>query len=132
MIPRLRSRVLSSNNPSMGRRKLVVIKPGDEEFVTIKTGGPTKYLRHRKVRKLFVNKAIYAYPPVESDFLQAFREEVKLARYRHHLSQAGLAKLVHTTQSEISQLELGKSNPTVKFVERVAHELGLKISANIK
>ncbi len=115
----------------MGRRKLVVVKPGDEEFVTITTGGPKKVYRHRKVRRLFVNQAIYDYPPVESELLKQIATEVKLARYRHHLSQANLAKLAKTSQSEISLLERGKGNPTVEFLERVAGALGLKVTADI-
>ena len=115
----------------MGRRKLVVIKPGDEEFITITTGGPKKYFRHRKVRKLFANKAIFDYPPIDSELLRSIATEVKLARYRHNLSQASLAKLVKTSQSEISLLELAKNNPTVELLERVARALGLKITVLI-
>lgn len=91
-----------------------------------------KYHRHKKVRRLFANKPVYAYPPVKAEWLKTISEEAKLARYRHHLSQAALAKLAQTSQSEISQLETGKSNPTVEFIERVARKLGLVITVSIE
>lgn len=51
-------------------------------------------------------------------------------RLKKKMSQAQLAKKVGTRQSAISRLESGESNPSFKFLQKVARALdsGLQIS----
>lgn len=54
-------------------------------------------------------------------------EEVARARRQSGMTQQGLARLAKTRQANISRLERGIQNPSVEFLERVAHCLGRKI-----
>ena len=52
---------------------------------------------------------------------------IAVIRYRaeRKLSQAGLAKLVGMSQSNIARLEIGEHNPSVDMLQRLAKGLGL-------
>lgn len=48
-------------------------------------------------------------------------------RFKKKMSQQDLAKKIGTGQSAISRLELGNSNPSFKFLKKVAHALGARL-----
>ncbi|WP_276796244.1 helix-turn-helix domain-containing protein [Fusobacterium gonidiaformans] len=52
------------------------------------------------------------------------------ARIKKDLTQKELAELVGTKQANISRLENGNSNPSIKFLEKVANALGKKLQIN--
>lgn len=45
------------------------------------------------------------------------------ARKSRKLTQAQLASKMGTTQSVISRLEIGRGNPTLEFLKKIAHSL---------
>lgn len=45
------------------------------------------------------------------------------ARKTKKLTQAQLASKMGTTQSVISRLEIGRGNPTLEFLKKIAHSL---------
>lgn len=49
------------------------------------------------------------------------------ARSERGLTQAELAELVGTQQSNISRLESGNYNPSLEFLTKVAQSLGMKL-----
>jgi len=49
------------------------------------------------------------------------------ARIKHKLTQKELAKRVGIKQSNISRLETGNYNPTLKFLKKLAYSLGKEI-----
>lgn len=49
-------------------------------------------------------------------------------RKRASLSQAGLAELIGTAQSAISQIETGATSPTLATLSRYAHEVGMEVA----
>jgi len=116
----------------MARRKLIQIEPPESEWVEITTGGPKKVFRKRKFRRPFARLGKYRYEELNIDWFKPIIEELRMARYQHRLSQRQLAGLVGTNQSEISQFETGKSNPTVEFVDRLAKALDVKIKVLFK
>lgn len=72
---------------------------------------------------------------------QAYRElapeyelvrQVIRARQAQGLSQAELAALIGTRQSNISRLERGDSNPSLAFLKRVARGLGKELSISFQ
>ncbi len=80
-------------------------------------------------------KKLLADPEVKK-YYDALEPEYQLIRsiidkrLKKKLSQAQLAKKVGTRQSAISRLESGESNPSFKFLQKVARALdsGLHIS----
>ena len=50
-----------------------------------------------------------------------------LARSKHGMTQAKLAKKLGTKQSAIARLESGRGNPTLAFVQRLANVLNLDL-----
>ncbi len=54
-------------------------------------------------------------------------EELITIRDKNDLTQADLAKLVGVKQSNISRLESGNYNPSLKFLQKIAKGLGKKI-----
>lgn len=74
-------------------------------------------------------------------FRKAFEEadaEVRLAvmvaqaREKAGVTQAGLAKMIHTKQSNISRLERGAQNVTVGTLEKIARVLHLKLEIQLR
>ena len=49
------------------------------------------------------------------------------ARIKHKMTQADVAKEVGTKQSSIARLESGNINPSLEFLQKVAHVLGLSV-----
>lgn len=59
------------------------------------------------------------------------REIIKL-RIEQGLSQKELAAKVGTRQSAISRLESGEYNPSIEFLNKVAHALGKELEVKFK
>jgi ribosome-binding protein aMBF1 (putative translation factor) len=53
-------------------------------------------------------------------------------RIEKNLSQKDLAKKIGTGQSAISRLESGNSNPSLKFIQKVAKALDTKIVISVQ
>ncbi len=49
-------------------------------------------------------------------------------RWKKGISQAEAAQLAGITQSQLSRFENDDSNPTMRFIQRIAEALGVKIS----
>jgi predicted transcriptional regulator len=62
---------------------------------------------------------------------QVVREIVK-ARKELNLTQAQLAQLVGTKQSNISRLESGEYNPTIEFLSKIAQAMGKNLDIRLQ
>jgi predicted transcriptional regulator len=60
----------------------------------------------------------------------AMISELIAKRIKKGLTQKELAKRVGTTQSSIARLEGGNVNPSLDFLERIAEELGSKLTVH--
>jgi len=54
-------------------------------------------------------------------------EQIILARTEQGITQAELAKRAGTKQSNISRFESGNYNPSLEFVQKLAHGLGKEL-----
>ena len=61
----------------------------------------------------------------------AFAKQMIAARLEKGLTQKELAKIVGTSQANISKLEHGTMNPSMEMVQRVADGLGFRISITL-
>lgn len=74
-------------------------------------------------RKLLADQEVRQhYDGLKSEY-QLIRSIIN-ARLKKNMSQQELAQKVGTRQSAISRLESGNINPSVKFLQKVAHALG--------
>ena len=55
--------------------------------------------------------------------------QVQIARKKRHISQKGLAKLLHMSQGEVSRIENGEQNITVDTLGKIA--IGLKAKTEV-
>src|SRR3989344_6244737 len=116
----------------MTRRVFTDKDEDDKNYVTIVTGGPMKYHNRRRVRKVFADKlTLFKFEPINSVWFQDIIKEIAPARHRLRLTQKVLASLVGTTHSEISRLELGKTNPTAESLDRLFSVLNLSVEIKI-
>lgn len=53
-------------------------------------------------------------------------------RLQKKMSQEELAKKIGTGQSAISRLEQGESNPSMKFLQKVAAALGARLTISLR
>ena len=53
-------------------------------------------------------------------------------RLKKKMSQSQLAQKIGTRQSAISRLESGESNPSFKFLQKVAQALGSRLSISFR
>ena len=60
-----------------------------------------------------------------------FIEEIILARKERNLSQKDLAQLIGTRQSNISRFEHGNYNPSLDFLNKIAHAMGKELEVRI-
>jgi len=58
-------------------------------------------------------------------------EEIITARKEKNLTQKGLAQLIGTRQSNISRLESGNQNPSLDFLNKIAHAMGKRLEVRI-
>ncbi|MBI2607461.1 MAG: helix-turn-helix transcriptional regulator [Candidatus Doudnabacteria bacterium] len=81
-------------------------------------------------RKLLKDEVIKkAYEELEPEF--ALVEMIIKQRLNRGLTQAQLAKKIGTRQPVISRLERGTYNPTIKFLNRVADALDVKLKISL-
>lgn len=87
----------------------------------------TKWITHEEVKKrLFADPEVKRlYDELEPEF--ALIRAVLDKRLAKKMSQAELARRVGTKQSAISRLESGGSNPSFKFLQKVAKALDAKL-----
>jgi DNA-binding XRE family transcriptional regulator len=60
-----------------------------------------------------------------------FIEEIITARKEKNLTQKGLAELIGTRQSNISRLESGNYNPSLDFLNKIAHAVGKELEVRM-
>ncbi|MDR0320960.1 MAG: helix-turn-helix domain-containing protein [Treponema sp.] len=58
-------------------------------------------------------------------------EEIIMARKERHLTQKDLAELIGTRQSNISRLESGTYNPSLDFLNKIAHAVGKELEVRM-
>ena len=58
-------------------------------------------------------------------------EEIIMARKERNLTQKELAELIGTKQSNISRFESGNYNPTIDFLNKMAHAVGKQLDVRI-
>jgi predicted transcriptional regulator len=58
-------------------------------------------------------------------------EEIITARREKNLTQKDFAELIVTKQSNISRLECGNYNPTLEFLNKIAHAVGKELEVRI-
>lgn len=79
-------------------------------------------LRNKKVRA--------AYDALEPEFVLI--ESLIATRIKSGLTQNALARKIKTKQSAISRLEGGDANPTIKFLEKIAHAFNKRLEVQFK
>ena len=87
---------------------------------------------HNKIKKLLLDDNEIKSEYDELSPIYELKKEIIRLRIEKGLSQKDLAALMGTKQSAISRLENGSYNPSVEFLNRIAHTLGkeLHISFN--
>ncbi|MEN8237502.1 MAG: helix-turn-helix transcriptional regulator [Pseudomonadota bacterium] len=74
-------------------------------------------------------KVAEAYEQIKPEYDVA--EALIAARLKSNLSQAEVAKRMHTTQSVVARLESGRHLPSLQTIYRYAHAVNRRISLNI-
>lgn len=89
-------------------------------------------MNHNEIKKLLLNDTEIKSEYDELSPIYELKKEIIRLRIEKGLSQKDLAELMGTKQSAISRLENGSYNPSVEFLNRIAHTLGkeLHISFN--
>jgi len=67
---------------------------------------------------------------VEDDHIKPELQVIKAVhdfRLKNGVSQGELAEKVGTKQTAISRLESGRSNPSIKFLKKLAEALGMRL-----
>jgi len=84
-------------------------------------------MKHNDIKKLLLEDEDIKneYDALEPVY-EITREIIQL-RLQNGLTQKELANLVGTQQSAISRLENGSYNPSVEFLNKVAHALGKEL-----
>ena len=91
------------------------------------TAGPLKFFNKKDVPTVSWGKTKQSYVSITAPWYRAMIDEIKKARRKKRISQSALAKLLGTSQAEVSRFESGKSNPTVEFLDRLISTLGLEL-----
>lgn len=102
----------------------------NQEYIEVITGGPKKHFNRRKVRNPLYKKAAKSTSPSTEHL--ALSQSFRHTRLKLGLSQMTLASKMRTHQSVISKFELGQTNPTLKFLERLAKILGKQLIISAK
>lgn len=84
-------------------------------------------MNHNEIKKLLLDDR-----EIESEYdelspIYELKKEIIRLRIEKGLSQKDLAALMGTKQSAISRLENGSYNPSVEFLNRIAHTLGKEL-----
>lgn len=87
---------------------------------------------HTQLKKEFLEDPEFKkeYEALEAEY--ALIQSVIDKRLKKKLSQAQLAKKIGTKQSAISRLESGESNPSFKFLQKVARGLGSELRISLR
>ena len=105
----------------------------DDNYVTIITGGPTKFYNRRRIRKVFAQLVGSSqFQPIESKWFKTLITDTVSARHRIRMTQQTLAGILGTNQAAISRLESGESNPTAELLDRVWSALGISVAFILK
>lgn len=89
-------------------------------------------MNHQEVKELLFkkNKEVEAeYNKLQS--IYEIKSQIIRLRIEQGLSQKDLAKKVGTRQSAISRLESGEYNPSIEFLDKIAHAFGKEIHITI-
>jgi ribosome-binding protein aMBF1 (putative translation factor) len=91
-----------------------------------------KLTSHAQLQKSLLRKPGFkeAYDALDLEF--ALVDALVKARARQGLTQAQLAKKVGTKQSAIARFESGKSNPSLAFIRKLSHALGLELRLSVR
>lgn len=83
--------------------------------------------------KKIINSDPQVITELDNNFIEytVVREIIK-ARHELNLTQAQLAELVGTKQSNISRLESGEYNPTIEFLSKVAQAMGKTLEIRLQ
>lgn len=92
--------------------------------------GPVKSWNEVKNEMLRDPETDSAYNDLEEEYVLI--ASIMRARLEKGLSQAELAARMGTTQGNISRLESGRYNPSVKFLQRVARALEKELEVTLK
>lgn len=89
-------------------------------------------MNHNEIKKLLLDDSEIKSEYDELSPIYELKKEIIRLRIEKGLSQKDLAALMGTKQSAISRLENGSYNPSVEFLNKIAHTLGkeLHISFN--
>lgn len=84
-------------------------------------------MNHNEIKKLLLddNEIKSEYDKLSP--IYELKKEIIRLRIEKGLSQKELATLMGTKQSAISRLENGSYNPSVEFLNRIAHTLGKEL-----
>ncbi|OGG07203.1 transcriptional regulator [Candidatus Gottesmanbacteria bacterium RIFCSPHIGHO2_02_FULL_40_24] len=58
--------------------------------------------------------------------------ELIAARIKNKMTQKDVAKRIGTKQSAIARLESGNVNPSLEFLQKVAHVMGYKLTVRLQ
>ena len=121
---------MRSDNRNIDREKHLQEKI-DEQYVTVVTGGPTKYHNRQKRRKVFAELVSLPAPELNAPWFTDLCGQLRSVRISRGMTQRNLAHDAQTTQSLICQIENHKANPTAEMLERICQILKVKISFSI-
>lgn len=84
-------------------------------------------MNHTETKKMLFNDKELKTEYDEMSPMYEIKKEIIRLRIEKGLSQKELATLMGTKQSAISRLENGSYNPSVEFLNRIAHTLGKEL-----
>ena len=84
-------------------------------------------MNHNEMKKLLLDDREIKAEYNELSPIYELKKEIIRLRIEKGLSQKDLAALMGTKQSAISRLENGSYNPSVEFLNRIAHTLGKEL-----
>jgi len=84
-------------------------------------------LNHKEVKNLLFQSTEVREEYENLKILYDIKREVIKLRLENGLSQKELADRIGTKQSAISRLESGEYNPSIEFLNKLAHALGKEL-----
>ena len=84
-------------------------------------------MNHNEIKKILLKDDEIKTEYDEMSPVYELKKEIIRLRIEKGLSQKELATLMGTKQSAISRLENGSYNPSVEFLNRIAHSLGKEL-----
>ncbi len=106
----------------------------EDKYIEVRTGGPKKYYNKKRIRNPHYKPekpawAVSKYPASDyPDLLRAFRS----ARLAKNWTQQQLAYELGTHQAVMCNFELGRTNPTLHFLAKLAEVLDLELIIEAK